>query len=345
VRAAVLTGREQLELRDIPVPVPDRDGVVCRVQYAGICGSDLHAYRELSFAVGTVMGHECVGVIEAVGEDVPESRLGERVVIKPAFHCGSCEYCQGGAMNLCIEHIGESVGTGAQGAFAEFVPVKDYMAVRLPVGITDRVATLTEPLSCCVHAVRRSALRLGDRVAVFGAGPIGLLTVACAKRAGAEVVVVWERSELRREMAKALGADYAIDDLDGVPDGSDAAELLAEKTDVVFECAGHPKTMSAAIHTVKKGGQVVLVGMAAGEVSLQQFRWVEKEIDVKASINCLPNEFGIALRLLESGAIDAERLLTATVPLERIEEEGFRLLQDPGRAIKILVTPDLNGSG
>lgn len=328
--AAVLAARGRLELRDVPAPQPAPGEVLCRVGYAGICGSDLHAYRELTFPVGTVMGHEAVARVEAVGPGVSAARVGERVVLRPAFSCGECRYCQAGAVNLCVQHIGMSIGTGAPGAFAEYVAVRASMAVPLPDSVPDVDATLVEPLACAVHAVRRSALRLGDRIAVLGAGPIGLLVIAAARAAGASEVVAWERASRRQALAREYGADEVHGEIDGAATG---------EFDVVFECAGHREAPAAAAALARKGGQVVLVAMGTADAPLREFQWVVKELDVIASINCRPEEFGIALDLVRRRVLDPARMVSAVIDLERIEPEGFRALEDSTGPVKILVRP------
>lgn len=336
MKAAVLVEKGRIEVQDIPRPTPEPDEVLCRVEYVGICGTDLHAYQALVFPAGTVLGHESSAEIVDVGAEVSPDRVGEHIVIRPSYVCGVCEYCLRGEINRCVQHFGQSIGTGVQGAFAEFVCVKDYMAIRLPEGMSDRSAALVEPLACCVHAVRRSELRLGDKVAIFGAGPIGLLMIACARASGASSVYVCERSATRSELALRMGADYLFA-VDESANGSTLVDLSAGEVDIAFECAGHPTTVNACFEVVKKGGQVIMEGLSEEPVPIDHFRWVEKEIDAKASIGSNQAEFLFAIELIHRGIIDVEPLISRVIELAKIDSDGFRALSDSDGAGKILV--------
>lgn len=333
MKAAVLVERGKIEVEERPVPSPGPDELICQVSYTGICGTDLHAYRALSFPLGSILGHELTGRIVAQGTDAAHDRIGERVVIRPSYVCGECDQCARGEINRCVHHFTKSVGAGVPGGFAEFVAVKNYMAIRLPEGVSDEAGTVVEPLACAVHAVRKSRLRLGDRVAVLGSGPIGLLTVACARAAGAEVYA-FEPVQARRELATRMGA-CAAGVLGGDEQGMPGFE--PQTMDVVFECAGSPATIAACPDLLRKGGQAVLVGMSTSAVPVDLFRWVEREIDGQASIGSHPDEFSIALDLIDRGVVDVEPLISRVIALDDIDCGGFQALSESRESVKILV--------
>ena len=207
MRAVVLDGRGSIELRDIPEPTPGPTDIVIAPEAVGICGTDLHLavgdYPSGSFPV--VPGHEFAGTIRAVGDDVTDFSVGDRVSVDPNPSCGTCEQCLAGATNLCL--VIKPIGIAVNGACAELVSVPQDVVYRLPDDLDAATGALIEPFACVLHAASRVGPFTNRRVLVYGAGSIGLLVVAYARAKGAASVEVVEPSPVRRSAAEEFGAD------------------------------------------------------------------------------------------------------------------------------------------
>ena len=262
---AELTAPRRFRLVDAP-PGPLAPGHVrVRVNAVGICGSDLHSYAE--GAVGDtpceypmVLGHEPAGTVVEAGEGVTGWSPGDRAALEPALYCYHCEFCRAGRHNICA-HIRFLSNPGQPGFFREFVDLPPQNLLAIPPQLSFEMASLVEPLAVGLHSMQFAAIQPGETVALFGAGPIGLLTLACLVVAGAGRIWVVEPVKHRRELALEMGADAAIDPhaVDG------AAEILAETggrgVDCAIDCAAKENTTNQAIRAARNGGRVVLTGI------------------------------------------------------------------------------------
>jgi (R,R)-butanediol dehydrogenase/meso-butanediol dehydrogenase/diacetyl reductase len=336
MRAAVLRGRRSVVVEERPLPEPRADEVVISVAYCGICGSDLHAYTDLADRAGSVLGHECAGVVTEVGAEVRSIAIGDRVVIRPSYICGECEFCATGDFRLCPQHFTQTIGVGAPGGFAEAVAVKEYMAIRLPDHVGFQAATWVEPLACAVHAVRRAGVGLGDNVAVYGTGPIGLMVLAAAREAGATELVAFERLEARRAAARQLGA--AVHPLEDFATGAVPAWLRERGADVSFECTGVQAAIDAAMSGTRPGGTVLFEALYHVPREIDLISAVPRELSLRCSIGSTASEFQAALDLIACGAIDVNAFTTSVVGLEQIDD-AFRRLAESTGLVKVLVTP------
>ena len=190
MRVPVFTELKKIEFQEKPKPVIDSTDVLLKVEYCGICGSDVHGYLNgILIPLGTVMGHECAGVVAEVGNKVQDFKVGDRVVAKPIPQCGECYWCKKGQYSLCPTSFGQAFGITPEndGAFAEFLQVKHpkEMLFRLPEGVSFQEGALVEPLATSLHAVRTSRFGLGDNVVILGAGMIGLGVLQFVKLGGA----------------------------------------------------------------------------------------------------------------------------------------------------------------
>ncbi len=270
-RVAELTGRHRFEIaeRELPDPAPGEAQV--RVAAVGICGSDMHSFAEGSVGdqickYPMVLGHEPAGVILKTGAGVTGWSPGDEVALEPAIYCYHCEFCLAGQHNVCA-HIRFMSSTEDAGFFRERVnlPATNLLALRR--GVTLKQATLLEPLAITLHSLKFSPVKLGDAVAVIGAGPIGLLTIACLKLAGASRIWAIEPVAHRREMAIAMGADVAID-----PSTTDpVVQILKDSglrgADAVYDCAAKAGTLDQAARVVRNRGALILTGIHS-EVSV-----------------------------------------------------------------------------
>lgn len=334
MKAAILTGKQQIAISDIPKPVPAQAEVLIKVEYCGICGSDVHAYETLMFPIGTILGHEFAGVIAEVGPGVTKNQVGDRVVVRPPGIC-DCEWCLKGELALCIRHFENTVGLKIPGGFEEYVVVKDYQVIKLPDMISFQQAAQFEPLAVALHAVNNSGLRVGDTVVVFGAGPIGLLTLRGAKLAGAGKLYVIDKSPVRLAMAKKFGADCVLD-----PDEVDIVKAVLDSephgVNTIFECVGKEVTLDASLNIVRKGGQIVMLGASAQPVMIDQLKWLQKGVTIRASMGYFVEDFAAAIKATSRGMYDLDSLVTEVISLDDLEE-GIMRLRNPDQVLKILV--------
>ncbi len=336
LKAAVLTGQRQITIRDIPKPEPGPGEVVVKVEYAGICGSDVHAYKSLIFPVGTILGHEFTGTIAAAGGSVKNLRVGQRVVARPAGICGECEWCRRGELALCVHHLENTPGLKVPGGFAEYVKLHDYQALPLPEAISFQEGAQLEPLAVCCRAVQTAPGRVGDSAVVFGAGPIGLLVLQLVRLSGARPVTVVEKSPARRRKAAELGADEVLEP------SPDLIKRIREREEhgprLVYDCVGNEDTVNRSLEAVRSGGRVVMIGASAKPFPVNQLRWLQRGITVIATMGYFVDDFGAAITLLEKKLVDVSSLVSHVIPLVEIEK-GIQSLEDPEQALKVLVRP------
>lgn len=352
MKAALWYGAKDIRVENIDEPQVESNQVKIKVSYCGICGSDLHEYLAGPIFIPIdephpiskgkapiVMGHEYAGEVVEVGEAVTGIQLGDRVCIEPIYQCGKCASCRKGHYNVC-EQLGFIGLSGGVGGFSEYSVVPSEMVHKIPDHMTWEQAALVEPTAVAVHAVRQSQLKLGDSVAVFGAGPIGLLVIQAAKAAGASQIIAVEVSEERRAIAKQIGANAAID-----PKAVNAVQTIKQYTndlgvDVAFEVAGIEETINAAIESTRPEGNVVNISIwekPAG-IPLNNFILSERKM---TSIIAYRNIFPQVIQLIANGQIQAPELVTKQIGLDAIVSEGFEALTQSKQQIKILVNPSL----
>ena len=266
-----------VSVEDIPIPECGDDDVLVEVKAAGICGSDVHIYEWTPNYEWTVphmpyvLGHEFAGVVEQTGKNVVNCKPGDRVVCRPAYHCGQCHYCKTDRRHFCSNN-GGIAGLTRNGGMAEFAVMKEAGIVHLPDNVTMEQAAIIEPMGVTANAVNDAGLHLGDFVVVQGPGPIGLLTMLFAKANGAGkcVMIGTSKDEGRLQVAREMGADYTFksDEMDVMKAVMDLTDGFG--ADVVFEATGVPRLAQQALDMVEKSGKVVLVGIypAAGEINL-----------------------------------------------------------------------------
>jgi len=299
--AAVYRSPGVIEVEERTVPRPGPDQLVVRVHACGICGSDIHQLRDgWGFTPGAVAGHEWSGTIAAVGDDVSGWSIGELVVGGPGARCGTCRRCLEGKPSQC-ENRQSMVSEHTDGAFAEYILVRAAGVLRLPTGLSPRHAALAEPLSVALHGITRSGVTPGDRVMVFGAGPIGALSVAALHAMGVSDITVVEPHEGRRRLAAALGVTSLVDpaDLDVFPPW-EPDRMSSRAVDVVLECSGHRAAIEAGFSQVARGGILVMVGAGIDHPQFDINRMILNELTVTGSFVYDQGGFERALELLAS---------------------------------------------
>jgi (R,R)-butanediol dehydrogenase/meso-butanediol dehydrogenase/diacetyl reductase len=344
MQVGLVTGQHRVGVIDMPEPAATAGKAVVAISYCGICGTDVHAYLSGAPYNPAICGHEWVGHVAELGAGVDAFREGDRVAIGMAGACGRCRTCRRGDAAHCETAFASAIGAGPLAApHGGFAPAIAFEADRLyAVGdrLTDIQAALLEPATVAVHAIRRAGIRLGDRVAVIGGGPIGLLVQQAARTAGAGHVTLIEPEPARRSLGERLGADLVIDPLTQDTAACLASAVGAGGMDVVFECAGIPQTIQQAVNLVRRGGIVALVGVPDRPATIDGAAWLVKEVRVVASIAYLHEEFMIARALVEDGRIQVAPLHTRTVGLGELAI-AFRDLAAHPAEVKILVDPRL----
>jgi L-iditol 2-dehydrogenase len=335
MRVSVLRGPKDLTIEDRPQPRPAANEVLVRVSSVGVCGSDTHYYehgRIGRFLVEEplVLGHEASGVVDAVGSDVDERRVGERVSIEPGVPDLSCPQCLAGRYNLCPQ-MRFFATPPIDGAFAEYVVVHEAFAHPVPDTISDNAAALLEPLSVGVWACRKGGVTAGSRVLVTGAGPVGLVSLQAALAFGAQEVFVSDVNPTRLAVARELGASATID--------ASTARLdeLAAPPDVLLECSGFPSVIGDGIRALDRAGRAVLVGMGGDEVPLPLSVVQEKELTVTGTFR-YANTWPTSIALAASGRVDLERLVTGDYGIDQVEE-ALTAGRREAHALKAVVHP------
>ncbi len=331
MRAAVITAPGQVEVTDLPDPTPGHREVVVAVAGCGICGTDLHI-RDGEFAptLPVVPGHEFAGEVVAVGAEVTEVAVGDRVAVDPSLYCHECHYCRIGRDNLC-ERWG-AIGVTVAGGAAEYVAVPAANCVRLPAGFPVADAALVEPLSCAVHAFDRLPGRQGDSYLIYGAGTMGLIILEMAKRAGASRIDLVDVSPARLPTARQLGCSAAVGSAD---------ELEAPRGwDVVIDCTGVVAAIEDGLDRVGKGGTYLQFGVPGEQVRARfsPYRTYHEEITILGSMAVL-HSFDRAADLFVGGLLDADVLISDRLPLERYPEAMDTLAAGVGRKIQVVPNP------
>lgn len=336
----VAPGVGNIELRDIPEPAPGPGQVKIRVRAAGLCGTDLHIYKdEFRSWPPVVLGHEVAGEIVEVGEGVEGVTPGMRVTTETYFsYCGKCRYCRAGQINLCPER--RSIGSAVNGGFTThlIVPARNIHA--LPENVDFQAGALTEPLACVVHATLTTpTVTPGDVAVIAGPGAIGLLTLQVAKAAGAIAVVLGTDADERRlALAQALGADHVVNVQreDPLPLVRDLTEG-GQGADVVYECAGAGAAAQQLLTLVRRRGRYVQIGLFGKPVAWDLDQLVYKELTATGSNASTPSSWLRALELMRTGKVRTAPLITHVFPITEWEA-GFATFEDRS-GVKTLFVP------
>jgi threonine dehydrogenase-like Zn-dependent dehydrogenase len=340
--AAVYRGEGKIALEERPVPDVGPDQVLVEVAHCGICGSDIHVVLDGLGQDGSIEGHEWSGRVVAVGTDAAHQwSVGDTVVGGPSPRCGHCRRCLEGKPSQCLNRQG-SVMDISEGAFARYIRTRSTGIRRLPPGLSLREAALAEPLAVALHGITRSGVGPGDTIMVFGAGPIGALTVAVLKARGLGPITVVEPGAKRRQLARALGANEVIE-----PSALEIFEVLEPEPlatlacDVVLECSGHGAAIQAGFNQVGRGGTLTLVGAGLDQPPLNPLRMILNEITVRGSFLYDADGFDQALELLASGRLPTHLLIEQTdFPLHELVET-LRDLAKGELAGKAMIAPGL----
>ncbi len=337
MKAAIFGDTGDIAVREAKLPEPRPGWVRLAVSSVGICGSDLNLlYAHGDASRGVQPGHEIAGVIDRVGDGVvlPTGKL---VAVEPLHGCGNCRYCATGLRNLCPNN--RLFGFTARGGMAEYVTVPEDTLYELPADLPRHIAALTEPMAVCVRGLRMARLDVRSRVAILGAGSIGLLSTVCARAAGAGEVLITARHPHQQELARHLGADHVFDSASSLLEavGPDYVDVVVETV------GGQADTLSESLAVARHGGRVVILGVFDGKPGLPGWEMFRKELTLTAS-NCYGREchrpdFALATDLVVEHRQLLEPLVTHRFKLDQVAEAFATAADKSNQSIKVQVNP------
>ena len=341
MKVAVMLGLEKMGFEQRDIPTPKDDEVLVKLEYVGICGSDLHYYE--SGAIGEfvvkppfVLGHEPGGTVVEVGKNVKHLKVGDRVALEPGKTCGHCEFCKTGRYNLCPDVVFFATPP-VDGVFQEYVAHEADLCFKLPDQVSTMEGALIEPLAVGFHAAMQGGARAGQTAVVMGAGCIGLVTMMALKAMGVSKVYVVDILQKRLGKALELGAD-------GVINGSqqDAVEAVRKLTegkgcDLAIETAGTQITTVQTIHMTKKGATIVLVGYSAsGEMTLPISLALDKELTFKTVFR-YRHIYPMAIEAVASGKVNLKGIVTNLFTLDEIQQAMDYSIHNKADIVKAVI--------
>lgn len=340
-RAAYMTGLNKMEIREIEVLKPKEKEVLVKLEYVGICGSDVHylEYGKIGdFIVNGdfILGHECAGEVVEIGSEVKGLKVGDKVALEPGVTCGHCEFCKAGKYNLCAD-VKFLATPPYHGCLQNYIAFPENMAFKLPENVSTKEGALVEPLAVGLHAAAQGGVKLGDKVVILGAGCIGLVTLLACKAFGATDVIVVDVIDKRLECAKRLGASCIIN-----AKNENVLEKIAEVTggkgaDKVIETAGSEFTIKQTAYLVKRGGTIVLVGLAPKNVIEFDFMQImTKEVEIK-SVFRYRNLYPAAIGAIADGKIDVKGIVTHEFDFEDSKKAFDFVIENKNDVVKAVI--------
>lgn len=341
MKAAVMTDVGTVALTEREIPSAGPKEVLVKIEYVGVCGSDLHYYEAGGIGANIVkppfvLGHEAGGVVAAVGEKVTQLKVGDKVALEPGKTCGSCEFCKTGNYNLCPEVIFFATPP-VDGVFQEYVAHPADLCFKIPDHMDTMEAALIEPLAVGFHAARQGGAQAGQTAVVTGAGCIGFVSMMALKAMGVTKVIAVDIMPKRLEKALELGATAIVNGKE-----KDVAEEIMLLTggrgaDLVIETAGSEVTTRQAIHFAKKGGTIVLVGYSpSGEETLPIGLAIDKELTFKTVFR-YRHIYPMAIEAVASGNVNLKGIVTDVFSLDEIQEAMDRSVKHKADIVKSVI--------
>jgi L-iditol 2-dehydrogenase len=343
MRAARLHGIGDMRVEEVHRPDPGPGEVLLKIAAVGVCGSDVHYYVEgqLGDQVPTepfVLGHEFAAWVEALGPDVEGLKLGELVAVEAGIACGKCEFCLHGHPNLCLD-MRFCGAPPIGGVYSEYTVMPAENCFPLPEGFDAIDGVMLEPLGVALHTVDLGHLRPAQTVAVLGAGPIGLVTAAVARLAGATEIYMTEPLAYRRTFAQEYVADAVFN-----PDETDVVEEILARTygrgvDVSFDAAAAPETPNQCAAVTRRGGKMIAVGIPSDDRMTFRAEIVRRNALTIKLVRRSKHTYERGIRILEAGAVDLRSLVTHLFPLEQIDEAFDTVAGYEDGVIKAIIQP------
>jgi len=339
MKAAIFHGPQKIQISEIEIPTPAKDEVLIKIIGCGVCGTDAHIFSgQLNVATPpVVIGHEITGIIEAVGSAVNRFQAGQTVSVDPVIACGSCEFCHVGRPNLCENQT--IIGYARNGGFAQFtvVPQTHLYPISPDVGL--RGGILVETLACVLNGFDRLELKAGKTVMILGAGTVGCLWNQIIRRTPTIKLIQTEIVDFRAQIARELGADLVINPhQDNLQEAVSA--ICPEGVDYIIDATGDSQAVEEALSLIRKSGTFMIFGVCgeSNRISVSPFQIYQKEMKIIAS-KMPPQTLDRAVKLIEAGIIDYNKLVTHIMPLKRIDKAFTMFEQSKNQVVKIAIDP------
>lgn len=338
---AQYVGIQEIKMVDCPMPTLKDDEVVIKMEYVGICGSDMHFYKDGRSGQNVIkrpfiLGHECAGIVTEVGAAVTDLEVGMRVALEPGVPCGCCEFCKNGKYNLCpsVQFLS---AYPCDGALRRFMSYPARFCFKLPDHISSLEGSMIEPLAIGIHAARRGGVKNGQCVVILGSGLIGLMIMMACRAMGASQIIVVDLFEKRLENAKKFGADVVVN-----AKCQELSSVLQEKTnglgaDIVFEAAGTKATMVQTADIVKRGGVIVPVGNVVEETPYPFFTILKKEADIRPIFR-YRHVYPQAIQWLSDGVINLKALEPVIFPFSETQRAFQYAMNYPQEYLKTVIS-------
>ncbi len=330
MKAAKIIEPNQMEIVELPIPEPAENELLVKVMASGICGTDIHIFRgEYLGDYPVIPGHEFSGVVEVVGSDVTRFKPGDCVAIEPNIACDNCYHCLNNRHNFCLNWC--AVGVTRPGGMAQFVTAPEKSAFDIG-DLPFEQGAFVEPLSCVLHGVERLEPEMAANIAIFGAGPIGILLLQVLKLKGAAKITMVDKNIARVDFAKKMGADLICTHLDDLP---------RDEFDAVVDATGVIPVMNRCAEFVRHGGKVLLFGVppVGEEMTLDAFPIFRKGLTILSSFTSLRNSYQ-ALDLLKQGRISLDGLISHKLPLAEFQR-GIGLIEQGTEGVKkVMILPN-----
>ncbi len=336
----VMTAPKKIIFQEIPIPKPANNQVLLKIRRIGICGSDIHVYHGLHpfTKYPVTQGHEVSGEIVKLGADVKDFKVGQKVTVEPQVYCGECYPCTHGKYNLC-ENL-KVMGFQTTGTASEFFAVDASKVTPLPDNMSFDDGAMLEPLAVTVHAAKRFPDIKGAKVAILGCGPIGILLAQSAKALGAEKVLITDVSDLRLELAKKVGVDFAVNTRNKDFGDAMVAVFGKDKADVIYDCAGNDITMGQAIKYARKGSTIILVAVFGKMANVDLAVLNDHELDLNTSMMYTHVDYLDAIKFVNEGKIQLAPLQTKHFPFKEFLAAYQYIDANRETTMKVLIDVD-----
>lgn len=336
MKAVKLETPRNIALVELEKPVPGPGEALIRIKTAGICGSDIGAFRGTNSLVSypRIIGHELAGIIESIPEDNPKDfKVGDKVIVDPYLYCGDCYPCSIGRTNCCTSL--KVLGVHVDGGMAEYFCHPANMLVKMPDDMSWTDAAMAEPLTISLHGIHRGGLKAGEYCAIIGAGPIGLLAAMIAQAYDAHAILI-DLVQERLDFAKQLGVEYVINS------GNEDAEARVREitggnmAQQVMECSGANAAVLSTLNLVSNAGRITLTGWPKHETPIPTDVITKKEVDIRGA-RTSAGEFEEAIELIYTRKVDVQKILTKTISMEEAPETIIDIEKNPGSYMKVVV--------
>ena len=344
-KGAIMDRLRHFVVQELPMPEMKEDQVLIKIEYVGICGSDVHYFHDGrcgSFVLDEfpfMLGHECAGTVVDAGKKVSHLKVGDKVCVEPGITCGKCEFCKSGHYNLC-EDVQFLATPPIQGCYERYLAFPADLCFKLPENVNTKAGALVEPLATGMYAAELAEVTVGHTVAILGSGCIGLMTMLACRARGASKIIVCDLEDIRLDKARQLGADHVINGKT-----SDVIQQINMLTggrgvDIVFETAGSKVTINQTAFAARRGGLVILVGMSAEEELPYNFGQVmAKELQIKSLFRYV-NMFPKTVAAVASGLIPVEKVATHEYTLDQIQQAFEDSIYKKNEVVKAVIRID-----